>query len=357
MPRVSDGFRIIEDPDARAWNDFVRGCGGHILQSTAWGDLKSRFGWNARRVGLVRGDTFVAGAQILFRQLPPGLRFAYIPRGPVGDPRDRATFATLLDALRGAARQRGAFVLKIELNALTPGPSPVFDRGGARVGVPIQPRTTIHVDLTRDLDAILAQMKPKWRYNIRLAERKGVIVREGTADDMATFHRLLQVTGERDAFAIHSPDYYRAAFDLFTAQDSARLFVAEYEREPLAAIFVTAFGAEAIYLYGASGNAHRERMPNHALHWQAMQWAKSRGCTRYDLWGIADTAWAEAPVNENAGAHRDAPLPHGLYQFKQGFGGAVVRYAGAYDVVFSRWRYALYTRALAARRGALGRIS
>jgi peptidoglycan pentaglycine glycine transferase (the first glycine) len=350
MPAVNNTHFIVDHPDARTWNDFVRSRGGHVLQSTAWAELKSRFGWSAQRIALARADTFIAGAQLLFRRLPLGLVFAYIPRGPVADPQDRATFAALLDALCATARARGAFVLKVELNTQAPSPvSGLSDGGGLGVGIPshpIQPRTTIHVDLTRDLDTILAQMKPKWRYNIRLAERKGVTVRAGSADDIATFYRLLQVTGARDAFAIHSEDYYRAAFDLFTAQDAARLFVAEYGGEPLAAIFVTAFGEEAIYLYGASGNAHREVMPNHALHWHAMQWAKSRGCTRYDLWGIADTAWAEAPEDADQ-------LPHGLYQFKQGFGGVVVRYAGAYDVVFSRWRYALYTRALAARRGAM----
>ncbi len=351
MLGVNNEFHIIDHPDARTWNDFIAARGGHVLQSTAWGDLKTRFGWSAQRIALARGDALVAGAQILFRRLPLGLRFAYIPRGPVADPQDHETYSALLNALCATARARGAFVLKIELNLFDSVDLNPLRTPNLQSANPIQPRTTIHVDLTRDLDTILAQMKPKWRYNIRLAERKGVTVRAGSADDIATFYRLLQVTGERDAFAIHSLDYYRAAFDLFTAQDAARLFVAEYERETLAAIFVTAFGAEAIYLYGASGNAHRERMPNHALHWQAMQWAKSRGCTRYDLWGIADTAWAEAPVVDDVGATHESPLPHGLYQFKQGFGGAVVRYAGAYDVVFSRWRYALYTRALAARRG------
>ncbi|HEX7593122.1 MAG TPA: peptidoglycan bridge formation glycyltransferase FemA/FemB family protein, partial [Anaerolineae bacterium] len=314
---MNENLRMVDNPDASTWDEFVRTRGGHVLQSSAWTELKTRFGWSAQRVALARGDALIAGAQILYRTLPVGVRFAYIPRGPVADPQDRATFDALLHALHAAARARGAFVLKVELNTQTPSPvGDLSDGGGLGVGVPsapIQPRTTIHVDLTRDLDTILAQMKPKWRYNIRLAERKGVTVRAGSADDIATFYRLLQVTGERDAFAIHSLDYYRAAFDAFTARDTARLFVAEYAGEPLAAIFVTAFGAEAIYLYGASGNAHRERMPNHALHWRAIQWAKSRGCARYDLWGIADTAWAEAPLIENAGAQRDAPLPHGLY--------------------------------------------
>ena len=352
MSSVNSEYRTLENPGARAWDDFVAARGGHILQSSAWGELKSRFGWSALRLALARDDALVAGAQILFRRLPLGLRFAYIPRGPVADPNDHSTNAALFDALCDAAKSRRGFALKIEPNWLDLPISNLqsFDFAQDKSLISnfqlltsnsIQPRTTIHLDLTRDLDAILAQMKPKWRYNIRLAERKGVVAREGSADDLAGFYRLLQITSARDQFAIHSEEYYRVAFELFTARDCARLFVAEYAREPLAMIFVTAFGGEAIYLYGASSNAHRERMPNHALHWAAIQWAKARGCARYDLWGLGATTDA------------DARAAHGLYQFKQGFGGAVVRYAGAYAVVFSRWQYALYAHAVAWRRGEL----
>lgn len=361
MRCVSDQFQVVGNFDARVWDDFVCARGGHLLQSAAWGELKARFGWSALRLALERDGALVAGAQMLFRRLPLGLRLAYVPRGPVANPQDRDTLAALLDALRAAARARGAFALKLEPDWEADASLEAWLAArGFLPSASVQPRATIHVDLTRDLDTILAQMKPKWRYNIRLAERKGVTVREGSADDMAMFYQLLRVTSARDAFAIHSEDYYRAALDLFTARDCARLFVAEYEREPLAAIFVTApakpalsvaegsagsstFGGEAIYLYGASSNAHRERMPNHALHWAAIQWAKARGCARYDLWGVAATA----EVNADS-------LTHGLYQFKQGFGGRLVQYVGGYDAVFSRARYALYTRALAWRRGALG---
>jgi lipid II:glycine glycyltransferase (peptidoglycan interpeptide bridge formation enzyme) len=365
MVSVHSNLSILENPDARAWDNFVAARGGHVLQSSAWGELKTRFGWCAHRVALARDhaigagapssmsqsartQTISAGAQILFLRLPLGLVFAYIPRGPVVDPADHNTVTALFDALCRAAKSRGAFTLKIEPNWFDDSPNPQFAIRNSQFANSIQPQTTIHLDLTRDLDTILAQMKPKWRYNIRLAERKGIVVREGRADDLAAFYRLMQVTSARDKFAIHSEAYYHAAFELFTARDpsataqDARLFVAEYAREPLAMIFVTAFGGEAIYLYGASSNAHRERMPNHALHWAAMQWAKARGCARYDLWGLGATTNA------------DAQTAHGLYQFKQGFGGAVVRYAGACDVVFSRWRYALYTRAVAWRRGGLG---
>jgi lipid II:glycine glycyltransferase (peptidoglycan interpeptide bridge formation enzyme) len=350
---VNNDFRIIENLDARAWDDFVASRGGHVLQSIAWGELKSRFGWNAHRLALICDEAMVAGAQILFRRLPLGLQFAYIPRGPVVDFNDHPAVDAILDVVKRFAKSRGAFALKIEPNSL----NLKLETWNLKPATCIQPRTTIHLDLTRNLDTILAQMKSKWRYNIRLAERKGIVVRAGNADDLPAFYRLMQITSARDQFAIHSADYYRAAFELFTARDYARLFVAEYAGEPLAMIFVTAFGGEAIYLYGASSNAHRERMPNHALHWSAIQWAKTRGCARYDLWGVA--AVADALVNHpeqsrEAAESKDEPLPHGLYQFKQGFGGQLVQYAGGYDAVFSRWQYAVYELAVKVKRGGIG---
>jgi lipid II:glycine glycyltransferase (peptidoglycan interpeptide bridge formation enzyme) len=342
ISRVQSDYHILQNPDLKTWDDFVSARSGHLLQTFAWGELKSRFGWSAQRVAIEQNGALVAGAQILFRRLPFGLTLAYVPRGPIGDPNDRDAFAALFDAIGAIARARGAFALKIEPDWLSPIPS--LATGDWRPATCFQPHTTIHLDLTRDHETILARMKPKWRYNIRLAERKGVIVRAGNAKDLPKFYDLLKITSARDKFQIHTFDYYRAAFELLTTRDYARLFIAEYAGEPIAAIFVSDFAGEAIYLYGASGNSHRERMPNHALHWHAMQWAKARGCTHYDLWGVGATAEANA----------DSDLPHGLYQFKQGFGGEIVRYAGAYDVIFSRVRFGLYKRALAVRRGAMG---
>lgn len=373
MPDVAEQFSVIQNPNPNVWDDFVASRGGHVLQSTAWGELKSRFGWSALRLALVRDDTLIAGAQILFRRLPLGLRLAYIPRGPVVDFNDHSTVDALCDALFTVAKSRGAFMLKLEPNCLEQLAPDLLLAFNLKLSTCIQPRTTIHLDLTRDLDTILAQMKSKWRYNIRLAERKGITVREGNADDSPTFYRLMQITSERDQFAVHSSDYYRTTFELFTARDYARLFVAEYAHEPLAMIFVTAFGGEAIYLYGASSNAHRERMPNHVLHWAAIQWAKARGCVRYDLWGVAAVADALGGVRHSrdqtanvpgvsegisepseSNSANASPPQHGLYQFKQGFGGQLVQYAGGYDAVFSRWKYELFTRAVMMRRGGLG---
>ncbi len=322
------------------WDAACRARRAQLLQTWAWGELKQTFGWRAERVAWRAEEKVYAGAQILYRTLAPGLTVAYLPRGPFGD---ADAFAPFLHALARHVRARGAFLLKLE---------PPWQRGDSRAEIlralnarptpeTIQPPATIQLDLAADLETILARMKPKWRYNVRLSEKKGVVVRVGSAEDLPAFYELLRVTGARDHFAIHSLAYYRATFELLAARDQARLFLAEYERQPLAAIFATAFADEAIYLYGASGGAERNRMPNHALHWAAIQWAKARGCARYDLWGVPETD-DETVETEN--------LPTSLYQFKQGFGGTTIRYVGAWDLVFNPVKYRLYQLARKIRQ-------
>ena len=142
----------------------------------------------------------------------------------------------------------------------------------------IQPPSTVVVDLAPDEEAILGAMKSKWRYNVRLAARKEVTVRELARDELPVFHRLMHETGDRDAFAVHSDAYYDAAYDLLVPEHAVFL-LAEYEGEPLAAIVVAVAGATAVYLWGASSDRERNRMPNHALQWAGMQWARARGAT------------------------------------------------------------------------------
>jgi lipid II:glycine glycyltransferase (peptidoglycan interpeptide bridge formation enzyme) len=331
--------------NAFEWETACLAPGAHLLQTFAWGELKQQFGWRAERIAWRTSEKILAGAQILYRRLAPGMTLAYIPRGPFGEADE--TLSPFLAALVRHTRARGAFLLKVE---------PDWERDDRRTKIlraahaqhsieTIQPSATIHLDLTADLDTILARMKSKWRYNIRLAEKKGVVVRAGTTADLPAFHELMRVTGARDKFAIHDLNYYRAAFELLSAREHARLFIADYATQPLAMIFVTALADQAIYLYGASGNAERNRMPNHALHWSAIQWAKAHDCTRYDFWGIPETI-AENDESEN--------LPSSLYQFKQGFGGEIVRYTGAWDFVFSPAKYRLYQLARKIRKSGFG---
>lgn len=319
--------------DEEAWDAFVAGHpAAHPLQLHGWGRLKREFGWEDVRLGLSKGSGLVAGAQVLFRRLPRlgflPLRVAYIPKGPLVDWQDEALVQTLCAELWRFCWRRGAVALKIEPEA------PDNDALARRLrslgfapGRTVQPRTTLWIDLQPDEETILARMHQKWRYNVRLAGRKGVVVREGGEQDLRAFGVLMQATGQRNAFGVHTPGYYRRFWELFAPQGYVALLLAEHEGEPLAALMVAQAAGKAYYLYGASGNDDRNLMPNHLLQWEAMRWARTRGCTAYDLWGVPDAV----------GLDPEAPIPDpptelwGVWRFKRGFGGQVVRYCGAWD--------------------------
>ena len=314
----------------------------HLLQSPHWGALKSQFGWTRREIPLT--DRRIP-AQVLFRPLLAGLKLAYVPKGPAVDWHDLRQTRQALRELRQFARRKGVIFLKVEPDAP---PSPDLQAAFSQVGFTparaIQPVNTIVVDITPPEEAILAAMKSKTRYNIRLAARKGVQVREGTADDLPLFFRLTEITARRDGFAVHAPDYYRAAYHAFPPENRA-LLLAFYRDEPLAAVMVFAWEGRAYYLYGASSNEHRDKMPAYLLQWEAIRWARRRGCRSYDLWGIPD---ASPDRLEAEFLHRRDGL-WGVYRFKRGFGGRVVRSAGAFDCVYSRPLYFLFTQLLERR--------
>ena len=318
------------------WDAFVAGHpAAHPLQLSAWGRLKRDFGWEDVRFAWMEEGEIRAGAQVLFRP-PPKLgflpfRIAYAPKGPLVDWQDRRQTAAFLHEVWRFCRNRGALLLKIEPEATD---SPALAHRLQALGFreskrTVQPRTTVWIDLRASEEEILARMKQKWRYNVRLAARKGVRVRMGDEGDLETFVDLMQTTAERNAFGVHSPEYYRRFWELFAGEGRVALFVAEYEGETLAALMLAHLAGRAYYLFGASGNRHRNRMPNHLLQWEAMRWAKSIGCTAYDLWGVPD----EVGLDPNAAIPDPASGLWGVWRFKRGFGGEVVRYIGAWD----RW--------------------
>ncbi len=323
------------------WDAQIKANNGHLLQSWAWGEFKSEFGWQPYRFQL--GG---AMAQILFRQLPLGWTIAYIPKGPVIRLDDFQQWQVVLKEIHAVANAHRAIFLKIEPDVWQLGRQATAQSKditaklatlGFKPADTIQPQTSQVLHIDEEDDVILGQMKQKTRYNIRLAKRKGVEIREGTFEDVETFHNLSLVTGERDKFGIHSLPYYQRAFELF-APDRCALLLAEYEGEPLAALMVFCQGQEAYYFYGASSNQHRNRMPTYLLQWTAIEWTKEKGCHRYDLWGIpdADPATLEAEFqNRNDGLW-------GVYRFKRGFGGDIVQSVGAFDYVYNPLLYRLY---------------
>jgi peptidoglycan pentaglycine glycine transferase (the first glycine) len=182
----------------------------------------------------------------------------------------------------------------------------------------------------------LARMKQKTRYNIKLALKKGVVVHP--SDSLDTFYRLMQTTAGREQFGVHTLAYYRQAYELFFLRGECELLVAEYQNQPLAALIVFAHGPRAYYFYGASASDHRDRMPTYLLQWEAMRWARSRGCSEYDLWGVPDKD--EEILEKEFTARQDGLW--GVYRFKRGFGGELRRSIGPWDRVYHPPLYRLY---------------
>lgn len=326
-----------------AWEAFLAAHpNAHLLQTRQWGQLKAAFGWET--VHVIAGETGGAtGAQILFRRLPLGFTFAYIPKGPVGD-----GWENLLPDMDAACRARRALALKIEPDQWAqPGSGGAPPPGFIPSPHAIQPPRTIVMDISGNEAQILARMKQKTRYNIRLAEKKGVVVRP--SNDLETWDRLMQETGARDGFGVHTRAYYQQAYDLFHPAGACELLLAEYEGEPLAGIMVFARGKRAWYLYGASASAHREKMPAYLLQWAGICWARARGCTQYDLWGVPDED--EQTLEANFLERSDGLW--GVYRFKRGFGGQVKRAAGPWDRVYWRGLYWAY-RSYALRNPGAG---
>ncbi len=339
------------EPGPEAWDRFVGARGGHLLQTSRWGALKRDFGWQDEIVAIGHDGQIAAGALVLYRRLPLRLgTIAYVPRGPVVGWEDGETVAALLKHVDAAAKQRAAALLKVE-----PG---VWESAAVRerlaalsfreLAQTVQPPRTIVIDLTGSEDDILMHMSQTTRRKVRVAAKKEVTVRRGGAADLDAFNRLMGVTGARNEFGVHSDAYYRRVWELFGGERAA-LLMASYQGQDLAGLFVFAQGETATYLYGASSDAERSRMPAYALQWEAMRWARERGCVRYDLWGVPDEdeAALEAQFQQ-----RDDGL-WGVYGFKRGFGGEVRRTVGAWDRVYRPALYAAYRVAIALRRGGL----
>jgi lipid II:glycine glycyltransferase (peptidoglycan interpeptide bridge formation enzyme) len=310
----------------------------HILQSASWGELKAAFGWQVSRVvaksdpDLTGGERVASsGAQILFRKLPLGYSIAYIPKGPLGE-----DWSGLWPEVDRMCRAKRAVFLLIE---------PDLMEGEARQGMPdgfqattytIQPPRTLVVSLQGEEAELLGRMKQKTRYNIRLALKKDVVVRP--FGDVELFYSLMEETGERDRFGVHSLAYYQKAYDLFNPRGECQMFLAESSGEPLAALMVFARGRRAWYFYGGSTSKQRDRMPTYGLQWEAMRWAKSNGCIEYDLWGVPDAD--EAALEDNFTARSDGLW--GVYRFKRGFGGELCRSAGPWTRVYQPVLYRLF---------------
>jgi lipid II:glycine glycyltransferase (peptidoglycan interpeptide bridge formation enzyme) len=328
------------------WNQFLSAHpNAHLLQTGAWGELKSAFGWEPVRI--ISGNV---GVQILFRKLPLGFTVGYIPKLAIGF-QQLALSQEFWREIDSVCKKNRAIFLKVEpdlwndqkLDTLA-----LSEIEGWNVALRtsphnIQPPRTVMVDIKDSEEEILARMKQKTRYNIRLAEKKGVTVRAW--DDIESFHKMMLLTGGRDGFGVHSLGYYKRAYELLHPRQMGELLLAEYESQLLAALFIARNGNRAYYLYGASTDEERNRMPTYLLQWEAIKWAKKHGCEEYDLWGVPDED--ESVLEVNFEKHHDGLW--GVYRFKRGFGGQLKRAVQAMDRVYNPVLYWAYLRLMGNR--------
>lgn len=353
--------------NAHTWNQIISSFpDAHILQTWQWGEVKSLYGWEP--MTRVWGDETrpEAAALILERKIPiiglsARLRILYLPKGPLlRDWGDLSLVQRVMGDLAAFARGRGAIFIKMDPDVslgagISGDTSAEMDPVGTSVlkalseygwrfsDEQIQFRNTVLIDLNSSEDDLLSQMKQKTRYNIRLAGRKGVVVRPGTPQDLDTLYELYAETSLRDGFVIRDEGYYHTLWQTFMGskgptpevpyQPVCEPLIAEVNGEAVAAVVIFRFAGKAYYMHGMSSLHNRNLMPNYLLQWEAMCRAKRNGCSSYDLWGAPEV-------------FDDRDSMWGVFRFKQGLGGEVNRTIGAYDLPLRPVYYGLYTRTL-----------
>ena len=328
-----------EEPE---WDAFLADAiGGHHLQTGLWGQLKAFSGWRAARIIVTKREQIVAGAQLLMRPLPLIGNVCYVPKGPLFTSNDPELRNLFIDKLQQVVKTHRIVYLIVQ----PPCNYEAFAHQLPHLGFrpsrnSIAPTATVLVDLAMDLDKILAQMRSKTRYNIRVGERKGISVREGTESDLHAFHHLMVTTGQKNKFSPEPEEYFRTLWRLFHPHGYVKLFLAEYKGEAVSALLAIPFGNTVIYKRGAWAGHHGNLHPNEVMQWTAIKWAKSKGYRYYDLVGI-DPEVARALV---CGKSFTDGSRQGLTSFKLGFGGQITLFPEAYEYIPNPILRLAYTR-------------
>ena len=356
--------------ESNIWNSVISKLPNpHFLQTYEWGQVKAKYGWEPLyavwtedQFSVISNqssvpDNCVAAALILKRQIirngfAARLSVLYSPKGPLVDWTDESLRNRVLNDLQSFAKKQGAIFLKCDPDVVLGTGVPASEgdipenngqvvmselkrRGWEYSSEQIQFRNTVLIDLSPSEEEMLASMKQKTRYNVRLATKKDVDLRVGKLEDLPMLYKMYAETSVRDGFVIRDEGYYKTVWTLFmnSSEPTCEPLIAEVDGEPVAAIFVFYFAGRAYYIYGMSRSVHREKMPTYLLQWEAMKRAKAKGCTMYDLWGApevfdeGDSMW-------------------GVYRFKEGLGGEVVRTLGAYDFAPSPLWYKMYSEVI-----------
>lgn len=309
--------------DQEQWDNFLTSSlRGHLLQSYAWGELNVYLGGRIYRLGALEDGRMVGAMLLTVAPVPlpvsvPGMHFnwLYCTRGPTVRQPDSPALAALIEHAHTLARKEHAVVLRLEPNIADDDPNiDAWLAAYSALGFQINPiavhgRRSWVLDIRPDAEQLLANFKTTWRQNVRVAERKGVIIREAESEaDFDAYYDLLKLTSERDAFFIHDKDYHKEILRQFKGQGDGVLYLAEHEGEAIAAKMLIRFGDWCWDMFGASSNNKRNLKPTYLLQYRCFQWAQSRGCSYFDFRTIPEIL---EPGEEM----------WGVYEYKKGFGG------------------------------------
>lgn len=315
-------LRILTEKDKKEYNKTVT----HVIQSWEWGDFRKSFGVPIERYGIYKNNKLITAFQISFHKIPLTKQYVgYLPKGPLPD-------KELAEAIEKIGLEKNCALIKVEPNIesssklytiypkFLPSPKPYFTK------------YNFVLDLTKSDEEILKNMHPKTRYNIRVAEKKGVVVKERTDDEaFKEYVKLYFETTRRQGYHGHNTAYHKKAWEILKKDNIARLLIGYYQNKPLTAWMLYIFKDTLYYPYGGSSDEHKEVMSNNLVAWEAIKLGKRMGLRKFDMWGALEP---------------DAPQDHpwqGFNRFKKNYGGELIQYIGTYDLVFNDPLYWAFT--------------
>jgi lipid II:glycine glycyltransferase (peptidoglycan interpeptide bridge formation enzyme) len=343
---------VEEIRDKDQWNNFLvsQQPRGHLLQAYEWGDLKRILGGGCHRLGAFEDGRLIGTMMVYENDIPiplPGLNrlmFLYCSRGPTVESPDSPALPVLIEHAHKLARKTHAVLLRVEPNIADD--TPDMERWIAayhKLGFHSNPNS-IHLprswvlDIRPDLKDLFAQFKTTWRQNIRVAERKGVTVREvRSEEDLQAYYEVYKETSERDDFFIHTLDYHKAILNTFSSKGEGVLYIAEHEGDVLAARLIICMGKWCWDMFGASSNKKRNLKATYLLQYRCFQWAKERNCDYFDFRVI--------PTILEPGQDM-----WGVYEFKRGFGGFSRMNMPTQDYIYRPLIYKAWTKMVEIRR-------
>lgn len=318
--------KILDIKNKEAHNLFNQNL---LLQQWEWGEFKKQNDWLPIRIGIFEKNKLTYSIQLMKKKLPLGLSFFYSPSAKF--PKNK-TLNIFKGGINELAKKEKAIFLTVEF-------SEEFDEdqtkklkkaGFKKSFQKIQPPNTLILDISKDEEKILEQMKQKGRYNLRLAKRKKIKIKEVTKEkDFQDYQLSHKETTQRDKISARPFSYLKNLFCFLKENKMGTVFLAYYKKNPIAGVIISVLGKKATYLYGASSNTHRNVMAPYLLQWEAIKYAKQKGALSYDFYGIA-------PSNQLN--HKWA----GITKFKKQFGGEEISLLGSYDLIFNKFWYFLF---------------